>query len=285
MAATLQRHEFAPPREDGLVGGFAFAFGAHALLLAALAWGTAWNRQESPAVVEAELWGRVFEAAAPRAVEPPAAPAPIVQPPTAPPPAPKAEAVPVAPADISLQKREQQNETERLLAAENAEKQRKTALQKAQEADDKRKEALAKGEALKKATEKAAAEAEEKRLTQQREENLKRIAGLAGASGGPGATGAAQQSTGPSAGYAARIRARIKPNIVFPDSSGGNPSAEAEVRLSPDGTIISRRLLKPSGDKDWDEAVLRAIDRTEVLPRDENGRVPPVIVLTFRPRD
>jgi colicin import membrane protein len=31
--------------------------------------------------------------------------------------------------------------------------------------------------------------------------------------------------------------------------------------------------------------VLRAIDRTETLPRDVDGRVPPVMQIEFKPRD
>jgi hypothetical protein len=56
-----------------------------------------------------------------------------------------------------------------------------------------------------------------------------------------GATG------GPSASYAGRIMARIKPNIVFTDPLDGNPIATVEVRLAPDGTIIGKRLVKSSG--------------------------------------
>ena len=52
-----------------------------------------------------------------------------------------------------------------------------------------------------------------------------------------------------------------------------------------DGTIIGRRLTKSSGHKAWDDAVLRAIDRTDSLPRDIDGRVPSPIVIQFRPRD
>jgi colicin import membrane protein len=58
-----------------------------------------------------------------------------------------------------------------------------------------------------------------------------------------------------------------------------------EVRTAPDGTIVGRKVLKSSGSKAWDEAVLKAIDKTEVLPRDTDGRVPPALVITFRPRD
>ena len=100
----------------------------------------------------------------------------------------------------------------------------------------------------------------------------------AGASDDPAATGTAARTSGPSAGYAGRIKARIKPNIVLTDDVAGNPLATVEVRLAPDGTIVGRKLVKSSGSPAWDEAVLRAIDRTEVLPRDIDGRVPPSIV-------
>jgi colicin import membrane protein len=109
--------------------------------------------------------------------------------------------------------------------------------------------------------------------------------GMAGGTGSPNSSGTAAQSAGPSAGYAGRIKARIKPNITLTETLTGNPLAEVEVRTAPDGLILSRRLLKKSGDEAWDAAVLRAIDKTERLPRDEDGRVPPVFVISFRPND
>ena len=118
-----------------------------------------------------------------------------------------------------------------------------------------------------------------------RQENLQRMQGMAGASGGPNATGTALKSSGPSASYAGRLVGRIKPNITYPGDVVGNPRAEVEVRVAPDGTITSRRIVQSSGNKAWDDAVLRAIDKTEILPKDTDGRVPPLIVLGFRPLD
>jgi colicin import membrane protein len=109
--------------------------------------------------------------------------------------------------------------------------------------------------------------------------------GMAGASGEENSKGTALKASGPSASYAGRIIARIKPNITFTEDVAGNPKAEVEVRTSPDGTIISRKLLSSSGNKAWDEAVLKAIDKTATLPRDEDGRVPPILVISFRPKD
>lgn len=109
--------------------------------------------------------------------------------------------------------------------------------------------------------------------------------GQAQATGAPSSTGTALQSAGPSASYAGRLVATIRPNIVFTDLIPGNPRAEVELRALPDGTIVSARLRQSSGYPSWDQAVLRAIERTGRLPLDENGRVPSTLILGFRPQD
>lgn len=173
-------------------------------------------------------------------------------------------------------------------AEKAAEKKRQEQLQREKELERKKQEAeadkrkAAEADAKRK---KDAEAAEAKRLEAQRADNLKRMAGLAGASGGPNATGSAMQSSGPSASYGGRIKARVKPNIVFSDDIAGNPVAEVEVRAAPDGTIVGRKLSKSSGVPAWDEAVLKAIDKTEVLPRDTDGRVPSSLIISFRPKD
>jgi colicin import membrane protein len=109
--------------------------------------------------------------------------------------------------------------------------------------------------------------------------------GLVGATGSPTSTGTAARDAGPSASYAGRIRARIKPNIVLTDEVDGNPVAEVKVLTSPDGTIVGKTLVKSSGVKEWDDAVLRAIDRTGILPRDTDGTIPPAMTIAFSRRD
>jgi colicin import membrane protein len=110
--------------------------------------------------------------------------------------------------------------------------------------------------------------------------------GQAGAgSGASVAAGTAAQDAAPSAAYSARLVALIRSNTVFTGSVAANAAAEVEVRAAAGGTIIARRLLKTSGNKEWDEAVLRALDRTAVLPRDSDGRVPPTLIISFRPRE
>lgn len=259
---------------DGVAKGLLPALFCHGLLLWALAVGVNWRSSDEGAVAEAELWAAVPQAAAPRAVEPP-------------PPPPEPEVDRRAQQRAEAEAQQQRLEAEIAERREREKKQREKKLQEQREADEKRREQQKKLEAERR--EKQAAErktkAEEARREAQRQENLRRIQGLAGASGGPSATGTALQSAGPSAAYAGRIKARIKPNITLTETLAGNPLAEVEVRTAPDGLILSRRLLKPSGNAQWDEAVLRAIDKTERLPRDSDGRVPPLLVITFRPND
>jgi colicin import membrane protein len=294
-----------------------FALFMHLLLLAALTWGVQWKTQPNTLSASAELWSAVPMEAAPAANEPEPTPPQAVPPPEpvkAVEPKPEPKPTPPAPpkvdaaaereaADIALKKEKEKKlqekkeaelekkkklEKDKLEKAKlDKEKLKEKEKEKAKELEKKKKEeALKKEVTAAKAKEDAKkAAAEEKRTEALRNENLKRMQGMAGASGEENSKGTALKASGPSASYAGRIIARIKPNITFTEDVAGNPKAEVEVRTSPDGTIISRKLLSSSGNKAWDEAVLKAIDKTATLPRDEDGRVPPILVISFRPKD
>ena len=284
MDSTLQRDAFLPHRPPGMGRGLALAVLAHLLLIAALTFSVHW-RASDPAGVEAELWAAVPQMAAPRAVEPQPRPEPRPPPrPVPPKPAPPvpAPAPRVPDAQIAIEQARKASEPDKAL--EKA-REKDAAKQREQAAERERDKQREQDEVARKKKEQAEAQRQAKALEAQREANLKRIAGMAGASGDANATGSAAQSAGPSAGYAGRIRARIKPNIVFADTVAGNPVASVEVRVAPDGTITSRRIVKSSGAPAWDDAVLRAIDRTEILPRDTDGRVPSSMTIDFKPRD
>jgi colicin import membrane protein len=143
-----------------------------------------------------------------------------------------------------------------------------------------------KAKADKAKTDKANAAAAKAEADARYKAQMDRMMGMAGASGDAKATGTALKSSAPSANYGGRIIGRVKPNIVFADDLPGNPEALVEFRTAPDGTIVGTpKLLKSSGVKAWDEAVINAILKTEVIPRDTDGRVPPVIQMTFKPKD
>jgi len=310
--------EFAPPAQPGTGRAWVIAGLVHALLFMALGLATAWKTQPQTVQAEAELWSATPQAAAPRLQEPLPEPAPEPEPAPQPKPAKPTPPPPPAPdlaqerldAQIALEKKKQQDKKKEADKAEKlkAEKEKTAKLkaekekaelerkerEKEREKEDKAKEKAAKEKKAqeekerdkKKAAEKASAEqADAARADALRKENLKRMQGMAGASGGENASGTALKSSGPSASYAGRLVGRIKPNITYPGDVVGNPRAEVEVKVSPDGTILSRRIVQTSGNKAWDDAVLRAIDKTEIFPKDSDGRVPPVIVLGFRPQD
>ena len=71
----------------------------------------------------------------------------------------------------------------------------------------------------------------------------------------------------------------------FPIHPDGGRSPWDKVNKPPDVGSSGRRLVKSSGVTAYDNAVLRAIDKTEVLPKDVDGTVPPTMDIDFRPRD
>ncbi len=300
MTSSRDRDDLLPPSPDARGRGLAIALGMHAALIGALALGVNW-KSSAPDAVEAELW-----AAVPQAAAPPPAPAPTptpapVPPPPPPPPAPAPTPAPAPPppapdreAELAVEKQRKEAEAKRQREVQEAERkkreeaQRREAERKKQEEAARQKRELAEKQRLeqqRKAEAEKRRQEEEKRLAELREAQMQRIISQAGT--GTQATGAAQGGAAgtPSAGYAGRLRARIKPNIIFIDTLTTNPAAEVEVRAAPDGTILGARLVKSSGHPEWDQAVLRAIERTETLPRDDNGRVPSPILITFRPKD
>ena len=306
-AATFGRDPFMPSPPKGRGPALVLALIAHALLIAALAFGVHWRNSE-PTTMAAELWSAVPQAAAPRAVEPVPAAVPTPRPEPRKPEPVERRTEPAAPPQAATRPDPQiAIEQARREAARRDRAERDEAERERQQArEDQARKALKtdklKADALKLEREKmdrekaqraekaamAAALTEKADAAQQeaiRSANLKRLQGLAGATGAATDTGSAARSSGPSASYAGRIMARIKPNIVFGDTPDGNPMATVEVKLAPDGTIVAKRLVKSSGVKSWDEAVLRAIERTEILPRDIDGRVPPPFQIDFRLRD
>jgi len=238
---------------------------------------------------------------------PPEPPMVVPTPPkvTPPPPAPPQRAEPdTREADIAVEREKQRlaKEKRELEAKEKLEREKQR--RELQRVEQEKKDKLQKEKAEREKAEREKADKEQKKLAEEkrkkdeasekasakaaderRQENIRRMQGLAGATGAPTATGTAERDSGPSGGYGGRVAAKVKPNIVYPDTVSGNPRAEVEVRTSPDGTIVGTRLTKSSGNKAWDDAVLRALEKTATLPRDTDGRVPSALVIGFRPQD
>ncbi|MEY2842005.1 MAG: hypothetical protein RI920_42, partial [Pseudomonadota bacterium] len=314
--------DLRPPERDAWGPGVALALVAHGLLVAALAWGVAWRSHQTEPMA-AEMWASIPDAEAPPPVvitplptppvmEPPPAPVePVVpvepvpdlvigkkKPPKEPRPESKPREVEVfdstpvkprktdptqPPPDVKAKQLKEQ-------AQEQAQEQEQAARDKAaKEAKAIKELEAAKEKAKELAKEKAAqaqAEAQAAAAEAQRQQNLKDIVRRAGGGTNPNATGAGARNAGPSEGYSGRLRALFKRNLTWAlEDAPGNPETVVSVTVSPSGTITSRTIVSPSGLPAWDEAVLRAIDRTAILPADETGRMQSSMTLHFRMKD
>ena len=123
--------------------------------------------------------------------------------------------------------------------------------------------------------------ADAKALQKLHDENLKRMMGQMDAP--TTATGSAARNMGPSANWAGKVAALIKQHLVYTDSMSGIRSPDIEVRLGVDGSILSQKITKSSGNPAFDDAVLRAVIGTQKLPRDDDGSLPSDVILTFNP--
>ncbi len=244
MASTASRFDFHPPRPQGTGSAMSIALLAHLALLGALAWGVSWKREAVVTTMEAELWSSLPQLAAPKLQEAPPPPK-VAAPPE--PPAPKAP-------DIALEKEKP-----------------KPALKA---------EAKPEPKPSPKPEPKVDKALDAKKLADQREkerlDNIQRMVGLAGASGAPNAQGNAQQSTGMSDSWRAKVKARVNPQIIFSGDRSALKPLEIIISILPDGTVASRpKVLRSSGNQQWDDAVVRAFEKAESLPRDSNGKLPP----------
>ena len=185
--AVMQRDNLMPKAPGGIGKGFALATIVHIGLVVALAFGVSWRVSE-PEGVEAELWAAVPQVAAPRAAEP--------EPPQPTPPKPEPKPEPAPPPKVIT--------PDPQIAIEKAkqEKLKEKEKQKREEEQDKLQQKKAQDEKLKADAEKRKKDdaRQQAQLDAQREANIKRILGEAGATGNT--PGKAAQTAGPSAAYA-----------------------------------------------------------------------------------
>ena len=280
---------YTVPKEPG--GGRALVFAAlvHAALLLFLWIGVTWQN-DTPVTIEAEVWDPQPREAAPlpeppQVKAPETEPKPVVKEPLKP----KVEEPPVVKPDIALEKEKKRKEEEKKRKEEELSREKKRLeeekLAKLEEAKrlEKEKTEKAKKEAAEKKRKQE--EADAKLMAKMREEDMKRITGAVGTGG----TGEAPKSQGGRADgdYVQRIAAKIRSNIAFivPEGLQGNSPVEYEVRLLPDGSVAGIRKLKSSGVHGFDEAVSRAIERSQPYPRDKSGSVPSTFIGIHKPKD
>jgi len=283
MAAVAAHiRPYQPRAQQNTPAAFVLAVAMHALLVFALWISVQWRTEPAGPVV-VELWGALPE------------PVVVPTPPPPPPPPVKVERAPERPdADIVLQQEKERIEAERRL-----EEERKLEAERKRQAEQKRREAEAKRlaeekkqlEAERKKQAEAMARAEQLRREEQQREAVRKAEQqrmLQQASGGtPGATTAVAGTGRGDPTYATQLIGVIRPRIVFAVPEGTSPSiyAEFQVDLLPTGEILAVKKLKASGLSGYDEAVERAIRRTDPFPRKRDGTVERTVIIRFRPVD
>lgn len=250
--------------EPGKLPSALLALGVHLAFLVFLIVGVSWQA-DIPQATSVALWSDLPPQPEPqKAVTPPPKPEPAPEPPR---PAPKPEPAPPEPAKVEPEKPDialQQKLEEEKRRKEEAEKRRLEEEKRRQEDERRRIEQAKKEEAERKRKE----EAERQRQIQAaiaREQQM-----LAAQRAQQEAAARAQQQARALAleieGYKAQIRQKIRQNVVEPPGLTGNPEAEFEVVLLPDGGVLSVRLRKSSGVPAYDAAVERAIKKSDPLP-------------------
>lgn len=294
-------------RGTDLVAGL-LALGVHAVFLTLLVFGVSWQTRH-PEPVMVDLWQALPLPATPEPApeveplppqpEPPPPPLPKAQP--APPPKPvpvepapqvKAPPAPKAP-DIALEKKK-------------AEAERVQKLKQMQEAEEKAlaEAARAEAEQMRLSREKELAEQKKREQSRQLEEealmqqmmdeelaNEARRVQQAKAQAQAAAAAARRQSEVARivGQYRDMISAKVRGNTRLPEDFQGNPQVRYQVRLLPTGEVQDIRLVQSSGNKAYDEAVLRAIERSSPLPlpddRDARAEFLPELSFLHRPKE
>jgi colicin import membrane protein len=241
-------------KEESTKRAFTFSLIAHLGLLAFLVIGISWNNS-TPAGIEVELWDSSQQVETP--------PVPEV----------KTEFKEEA-ADIAVKKKPVEKEPPKKEVIKEVPKAITPPPPKEmpKKVEPPKKAEPPKPAALTPAQIKANAEADKRR-----EANIASLRGMAAKDGGTGGSVGSGVGGGGNAppGWSDKVIKKVRANITFnADSFKGNKQTVVQVRLAPDGAILSRTMTSSSGDNAWDQAVLSAIDATQSLPRDDNGQFP-----------
>jgi TonB family protein len=95
----------------------------------------------------------------------------------------------------------------------------------------------------------------------------------------PGSGG--NPATDPVLAFASAVRQRIASNMEW-GHAPKHTSVTIELHCSPDGHILSAMIDRSSGNPEWDEAALKAVQRSDPMPQDSGGKTPPKFKVTLR---
>jgi colicin import membrane protein len=116
----------------------------------------------------------------------------------------------------------------------------------------------------------------------QRETRLAALQAIAGNPQSGASLFPTDQGDAASPGYTEKIAHRVRANVVAPFMIRGNPLTVIAVTCAPNGALLSATVRHSSGNPQWDNAVLGAVEKSDPMPADINGTTPASFLITFR---
>ena len=257
--------------EPGKNKALAFTILVHAGLIAALFLGVQWKRSQ-PDVVEVELWSSrptpAVQAAPPPPPprEPERKPEPKPEPKPLPKAEPKPEPPPVKP-DIAI-KEEKKPKPEPKKPESKPE-----PKPEPKKPESKKPESEKKPEPKPEAKPQPATPDFSKALASETAQLKSRPNASTQQMANAAAAEAEQRAAAGKRGlqdYAAKIRGKVRGNIVLPPNIQGNPEAVFEVNQLPSGEVLAVKLKRSSGNPGLDAAIERAILKSSPLPKPDD---------------
>ena len=268
------------PEEKTNVTALVLSAAVHLLLLGALFFGVQWKSQ-SPSSVAVEVWrGAPAPVAAPKPEPAPTPPPPEPKP--EPKPVPKVEPTPPVKPDIAVKD----------------DKKKKEEPKKPEPRKEEPKKEEPKKEEPKKPEPKREVPDFQKQLEQELKTTQQQKAAAQTAQSHQAALDAelrqlgemkgAQQASATRRGnddkYRLALSTKIRNNIVLPPGIKGNPEGEYRITQLSSGAVIEARTTKSSGNRALDEAIERAIKKSDPLPLpDDPSLFQRDLVLKYRP--
>jgi colicin import membrane protein len=241
------------PAEPGKKYAMAFTFMVHAGLIAALFFGVQWKRSK-PEVMEVELWSSRPVPAVQIAEPPPPEPEIKPEPKPEPKPIPKVEPPPPKKPDIAIKEEKKKPEPKK---PEPKPEPPKPEPKKPEPKAEPKPKVPNFDDMLKRET---------SELKPRPNNSAQQMANAAAAE-------SEQRASSNKKGlkdYAAKIRGKIRGNIVLTPNITGNPEAVFEVDQLPSGEVLAVKLKRSSGNKGLDEAIERAILKSSPLPKPDD---------------
>lgn len=288
--------EFAshqPSPEESNVTSLVLSAAVHLLLIAALFLGVQW-KSRPPSSVEVEVW-RAAPATAPVAkrepvAEPPpvAKPEPRPEPRPEPKPVPRAEPAPTIKPDIAIKEDKKPKKEDAKKPEPKSEPKPKPEPKTEPKPIPKVEPEPKKPDPDRRPSFDDELKREQKQIQQQKTAQNQRARAEAEANL-LAQLKSEQASAGRARGladYAAKVRVKIRGNIVLPFGIQGNPEAIFEVTQLPSGEVLSVKVRKSSGNQTLDAAIERAILKSSPLPKpDDPGLFVRELKIPYRPLD